>query len=67
MSGSTHTAKSANVGNFLKEAKDKIVQSSHEGTKKESHQPQPQPQTQQQQILETRSSDLQQPKMRSIN
>jgi len=49
MSGSTHTQKSANVGNFLKEAKDKIVQSSHEGTKKEFHQPQPQ--TQQQQIL----------------
>jgi hypothetical protein len=65
MSGSTHTQKSANIGNFLKEAKDKIVQSSHEGTKKEY--PQPQPQTQQQQILETRSSDLQQPKMRSIN
>lgn len=63
MSGSTHTQKSATAGNFLKEAKDKVVQSSHEGVKKEFHQPPSQPT----QILQTRSSDLQQPKMRSIN
>jgi hypothetical protein len=36
MSGSTHTQKSATAGNFLKEAREKIVQSSHEGNKKES-------------------------------
>lgn len=75
MSGSSHTQKSATAttGNFHKDTKEKIVQSSHEGTKKEyrpqtqtqpysQHQNQPQPQ----QVLDTRSSDLQQGK-RSIN
>ena len=75
MSGSSHTQKSATAttGNFHKDAKEKIVQSSHEGTKKEYRpQPQTQPysqhqnQPQPQQVLDTRSSDLQQGK-RSIN
>ena len=81
MSGSSHTQKSATAttGNFHKDTKEKIVQSSHEGTKKEyrpqtqtqpysqhQHHHQNQPQNQPQQVLDTRSSDLQQGK-RSIN
>lgn len=56
MSGSSHTQKSATAttGNFHKDSKEKIVQSSHEGTKKEyrpqtqQSQPQSQSQTQSQ-------------------
>ena len=37
MSGSTHTQKSAPAANFFKENGGKIVQSSHEGSKRESN------------------------------
>lgn len=61
MTGSAHTQKSAPQSNFMKDNGGKIVQSNHQGSKRESclnNNPQ---------VLETRSSDLQQAKMRSIN
>lgn len=61
LSGSTHTQKSAPTANFLKDNGGKIVQSNHEGSKRESNL------NNSPQVLETRSSDLQQAKLRSIN
>ncbi len=64
MSGSTHTEKSASNSREIvnKQPKQKISQSSHDGAKREVA-----PKPTNAQNIQTRSSDLQQNKMKTIN